>query len=156
MIQYCQCLWEVKILCLMAFIVSQVNDLIAINLNPNLKVKTNLSPPNFSKIKLSISDTLRLNPLSLTCVFIKPKWFSFLPSSTEQQILNQIDSKKSVRVIFSDYYISFYHRVSTLATMPTIMSIERPATSSIGSRAFPVAWLCHLIDPEHWANISIM
>lgn len=127
-----------------------------INLNPNLKVKTNLSPPNFSKIKLSISDTLRLNPLSLTCVFIKPKWFSFLPSSTERQILNQIDSKKSVRVIFSDYCISFYHRVSTLATMPTIMSIERPATSTISSRAFPVAWLCHLIDPEHWANISIM
>lgn len=37
-----------------------------------------------------MSDTLRLNPLGLTCVYVKPEWFSFLQVShaTEKNLIN--------------------------------------------------------------------
>lgn len=46
--------------------------------------------------------------------------------------------KKLVRVIFSDYCISFYYRVSILAIMSIIMSIERFVIFFIGLRVFLV------------------
>lgn len=46
--------------------------------------------------------------------------------------------KKLVRVIFSDYCISFYYRVSILAIMSIIMSIERFVIFFIGLCVFLV------------------